>query len=131
MIKTYRVSSDISLVNTNGVIVFLSDAPSSEIPYFVLITKENGKLIVKNEFVNRDESIEIQRVTANISLKIGEKTGRIYEIKAFLSIKRNDILTSMILYINKSFSLNEKKFKNAFLSYQIIRTLFLKLEKEE
>ncbi len=127
----YRISSDNSFTNSNEVIVIESNAPSSDIPYFVLILNENGKLIVKNEFVARNENIGLQRVTDNISLKIGEKTGRIYELETFSNIKRDDVLNSIYLYIKKIFISDEKKNNNASLSYVILRKTFSKLKKDE
>ena len=127
----YRISSDHSFANSNEIIVIESNVPSSDIPYFVLILNENGKLIIKNEFVARNENIVLQRVTDNISLKIGEKTGRIYEFDTFSNIKRDDVLNSISLYIKKNFTSDDKKYINASLSYLILRKTFLKLKKDE
>jgi hypothetical protein len=127
----YRISSDTAFVNSKEVIVIESNAPSSDIPYFVLIQNENGKLIVKNEFVARNEELELQRVTDYISLRIGEKTGRIYEFETFSNLKRDDVLNSINLYIKRKFLPDDKKFNNASLSYLILRKTFLKLKKDE
>ena len=103
MEATYRISSDNTLINYDDIIVIESNLPSSDIPYFTIIIDENGKLIIRNEFVIRNEHIESQRITNSISLKVGEKTGRIYEVDTFSDIKKEDVLNSINSFIKKSF----------------------------
>jgi len=131
METTFRISSDNSLENRNEVIVIESNAPSSEIPYFVLIHSENGKLIIRNEFVHRSEEVGLQKVTDNITLRIGEKTGRIYQFETFSNIRKDDVLNSISIYIKKKFISDEKKTNNAFLSFLILRKTLLKIKKNE
>jgi len=96
-----RVSADKLSYSEDDVVVIQPTIPPSEIPYFVIISNNDGKISIKNEYLPRNEHVIHVDSSSNITIYYGEKSGRVYEVITNSSIRKSDIINSITNFCKK------------------------------